>query len=558
MSKARIMVVEDEGIIAEDIQESLHDMGYEVTAVVASGAEALDKARFGVPDLVLMDVLLQGDMDGIQAAHLIRSELDIPIIYLTSYSDDRLLDRAKQTEPFAFMIKPFRERELRTNIEMALFKHELDKKLKETHQSFSIMLNSMGDAVISADSDGLVSFMNPMAETITGRSLKDALGKDVRDVFDAVDDRTGFHFRSLADDLIDNGRESKLKDKCNLLRNTQGEWIAIDSGAAPLRDGKGAVQGIIIVFRDVTERKKAEMRLRLLSASVEQASEGIAVTDLEGNLLFLNKAFANMHGGSPEYFQGRHIAVFHSEEQLEAVNAANREVFEKGVFSGEIWHARLDGSEFPGLMHNSVLRDDKGEVVGFIGALRDITEIKRTQEALRTSHEQLETYSSGLEQKVAERTRDLEESQRELKRYSESLEKANEALKLVIQGIEEQKRDVEKRVMHNINLTVTPIIDQLKTLDLPEAAEYLLQSLQFNLENLFSSFGLNMIKQAHNLTPREIRICEMIRSGLSSKQMAKVMGVSAQTILVHRKNNRKKLALTKSKHNLAAYLKANL
>jgi DNA-binding CsgD family transcriptional regulator len=117
---------------------------------------------------------------------------------------------------------------------------------------------------------------------------------------------------------------------------------------------------------------------------------------------------------------------------------------------------------------------------------------------------------------------------------------------------------VETKISHNLNLTVRPILDQLKSQNLPETVGFLLKSLEFNLTNLFSSFGFNIVKDGHLLTPKEIRICEMIRSGLSSKQIAKVMEISPQTVLVHRKNIRKKLALGRSRQNLASFLKTNL
>jgi len=291
---------------------------------------------------------------------------------------------------------------------------------------------------------------------------------------------------------------------------------------------------------------------------VEQSSEGLAVLSPEKAVLFVNKAFATMHGYTPDELMGRDISVFHTPEQMPSVEKANRKLFSEGYFSGEIWHARADGSVFPGLMHNSVLRGNDGNMVGLIGMLRDITDIKQAEEALIRSHQELAAYSSSLEAKVEERTRDLENSRIELKRYSESLEKTNEALKIIIEGIGEQKKEVEKKISHNLNLTVRPIIDQMKSQDISETVGFLLQSLEFNLTNIFSSFGFNIIQGGHLLTPREIRICEMIRSGLSSKQIAKVMGISPQTVLVHRKNVRKKLALGKSKQNLASFLKANL
>jgi DNA-binding CsgD family transcriptional regulator len=153
---------------------------------------------------------------------------------------------------------------------------------------------------------------------------------------------------------------------------------------------------------------------------------------------------------------------------------------------------------------------------------------------------------------------DLEKSRGQLKGYSESLEKTNEALKIIIEGVEEQKKEVETKISHNLNLTVRPILEQLKLQDLPETVNFLIKSLEFNLTNMFSSFGFNIIKDGHLLTPREMRICEMIRSGLSSKQIAKVMEISPQTVLVHRKNIRRKLALGQSRQNLASFLKVNL
>ncbi|MFZ5501306.1 MAG: response regulator, partial [Candidatus Micrarchaeota archaeon] len=200
------MVVEDEGIIAEDIQESLLEMGYNVTSIISSGEEALQRVEQERPDLVLMDVVLQGNMDGIEAARRIRSRIDIPIIYLTAYTDAKMLERAKATEPFAYMIKPFRERELHTNIEMALFKHELDRRLRESQEWFSGILDSMGHAVIAADRSAAVRFMNPMAQRITGWSVDEVAGRPLGEVFVAWEDKTGASIDDLVEKVIERGQ----------------------------------------------------------------------------------------------------------------------------------------------------------------------------------------------------------------------------------------------------------------------------------------------------------------------------------------------------------------
>jgi PAS domain S-box-containing protein len=133
------------------------------------------------------------------------------------------------------------------------------------------------------------------------------------------------------------------------------------------------------------DREHAEQRARLLSSTVEQSSEGMAVVDLKGNLLFLNNTFAAMHGYTPEELIGRHISVFHTPEQLLTVQAGIRQAKETGDFNGEVWHVRRDGEVFPGLMHNSLLRNEKCEPIGMIGTLRDITESKKAEQSLKES-----------------------------------------------------------------------------------------------------------------------------------------------------------------------------
>ncbi|MBI1910515.1 MAG: response regulator [Deltaproteobacteria bacterium] len=130
MPKARILIVEDEAIVAKDIGMNLKDFGYEVTSIVSSGEEAIEKASIDKPDLVLMDIVLQGKVDGISAAEEI-SKLKIPVVYLTAHADQATLERAKISEPFGYILKPFECRELHCNIEIALSKHKLESKLKE-------------------------------------------------------------------------------------------------------------------------------------------------------------------------------------------------------------------------------------------------------------------------------------------------------------------------------------------------------------------------------------------------------------------------------------------
>ncbi len=213
-----------------------------------------------------------------------------------------------------------------------------------------------------------------------------------------------------------------------------------------------------------------------------------------------------------------------------------------------------EGSRFFWLTVKFPFRDDFGNrYVGGMGI--EITDLKKAEEALKDSRDALAAYSATLEAKVKERTNQLEQSRSKLKGYSTSLEKTNEALKLMIQGIEGQRKQFEAKIAHNINLTVKPILDQLKSHEVPDAVAFLLESLEFSISNIFSSFGFNIAKYSHLLTPQEKRICEMVRSGLTSKEIGKGLNISPQTVLVHRKKIRKKLSLAKSGRNLESFLR---
>ncbi len=495
MAEARILVVEDEAIIAEYISSSLVSLGYEVCAVVATGEEAVRLAEELLPDLVVMDVVLQGEIDGISAANLIQERQRIPVVFLTAYSDEEMLDRARVAAPFGYLIKPFRDRELHSTIKMALFKHHLEMELRESQEWFSVTLRSLGDAVIATDRDCLVKFMNPAAEAITCIAEHEARGRPLREVFPAI-------WKQSIDSINHDGEARNAKiagGPVNLsftLTTRNGSRCVIDASLAPIRNLPGEDIGSVLVFRDVTARKLAEERLRLLYEVIEQCSEGIALFDPKGLIKFANKAFAAMHGYVPHEITGLHLSVLHTEEQMAAVHKACQQTIKENLFSGEIGHKRADESVFPALAHNAIMLDHSGDMAGIIGTLRDITELKQTEQALRSSHEALAAYSATLEAKVEERTRDLESSRGELAKYSESLEKTNEALKIIIEGIEIQKKEFEEKIRHSLNLTVRPILEQLKLQETSDTVAFLIKSLEFNFANLFSSFSFDITTDA--------------------------------------------------------------
>jgi len=259
MAKARILVVEDEMIVARDLQSTLTRLGYEAPAPVASGEAALAGIEGVHPDLILMDIHLAGKIDGITAAEQIRERMDVPIVYLTAHSDEATFQRANITEPYAYILKPFEERELAIAIDIALYRHAVEGKLRQMERWLASTLKSMGDAVIAADPDGRVTFMNQVAEALTGWDGSAALGRRLDEVLKLVDDAT----RAPVADLIERvvGEEMVIEIGDCLLMTRGGAERPVDDSAAPIRDGAGNVIGVVVVFRDVGARKQVEEQL---------------------------------------------------------------------------------------------------------------------------------------------------------------------------------------------------------------------------------------------------------------------------------------------------------
>ncbi|MDP2991277.1 MAG: response regulator, partial [Kiritimatiellota bacterium] len=256
-------IVEDESIVAKDIQNSLTGMGYTVAGVVALGEEAVERAGELKPDLILMDVMLKGAMDGIEAAERIRREHSVPVIYLTAYTDDDTLRRAKVTEAFGYLLKPFEDRELRTTIEMALYKHTMERKLRESRKWLATTLRCISDAVIATDAAGCIQFMNTKAEIMAGWNSADAIGRKLADVFCLM------QANEMA--LIENNLSAILEtgvvvrpDTDAILISKDGRQVPIAHSVAPIRDDHGTILGVVASFRDVTEQKDAQARERQL------------------------------------------------------------------------------------------------------------------------------------------------------------------------------------------------------------------------------------------------------------------------------------------------------
>jgi PAS domain S-box-containing protein len=213
------------------------------------------------PDLVLMDIKLEGNVDGIEAARQIRNRFQIPVVYLTAYTNEETLNRAKLTEPYGYILKPFEARDLATTIEVALYKHQMEKQLREREQWLATTLMSIGDAVITTDSEGLVTFMNPVAEALTRWSLEEVMGNDLSCVFRTINEKTRAVVENPVTQALRDGTIVGIENH-TLLITKDGTEIPINDSAAPIKNEWGKILGAVLVFHDNIEQQQSEALLQ--------------------------------------------------------------------------------------------------------------------------------------------------------------------------------------------------------------------------------------------------------------------------------------------------------
>jgi PAS domain S-box-containing protein len=288
VQSARILVVEDERIVARGLGKQLTALGYEVVGSVPSGEEAVQQAGELEVDLVLMDINLEGPMDGVAAAAIVRKQFRLPVVYLTAYSNMEILERAKVTEPFGYILKPYEDRELHVVIETALYKHRMERRNQDREQWFVATLKSIRDAVVATDDEDCITYMNPPAEGLTGWTIADARGRTLNDVVRLV--RVDSH--QPVDLRRDGARHAGARSEAILLITKDLSERAVEERVSLIHDEQGAALGSVVVFRDVTERNLLEQQTR-------QAKKMEAVAQLAGGVAHaLNNLMTSVLGYS--------------------------------------------------------------------------------------------------------------------------------------------------------------------------------------------------------------------------------------------------------------------
>jgi PAS domain S-box-containing protein len=298
LSPLRILIVEDEGLVARDLEFTLNEMGYEVIGAVDSCDAALQAVSARRPDVVLMDVHIKGPRDGIDTADAINREFAVPVVFLTAYADDETLTRAARTRPYGFIVKPFTSKDVRSAIEIAHYKHETDGRIAERERWFSTTLRSIGDGVVACDSDRRIRFMNPVAETLTGWSEQEASGQPIDEVFRVIAAEPGAPSESAIVRALRERSMQTLTSPSWLLQRDGQHSRVIDDCVAPIVLDD-VVLGAVVVFRDVTDQRRMAEQIaltdRLTSLGTVAASVGHEINNpLSYNLTNISFALGEL------------------------------------------------------------------------------------------------------------------------------------------------------------------------------------------------------------------------------------------------------------------------
>jgi len=261
MARTRVYIVEDEAIIAADLCQRLEHLGFEVAGTSAHGERALSAIPLARPDIVLMDIVIKGPINGIETARRLREAHDIPVVFLTSHADANTVQQAVGTNPFGYVLKPYNDRELQVAIQIALHRHGVESELRRLERWMAMVLASIGDGVVATDRAGDVTLLNDAARRITGWDGDAAIGRPLGEVFRVSQAGDGAPLAGM----VERGLEGPIAigiDQPVLLERRDGRMLNVADSIAPIRDGAGEATGVVVVFRDATDELKAEQMER--------------------------------------------------------------------------------------------------------------------------------------------------------------------------------------------------------------------------------------------------------------------------------------------------------
>jgi PAS domain S-box-containing protein len=408
MPKANILIVEDEAVVAADLAGKIERAGYRSVAIASDGEDAIETAKALAPDLVLMDIRLAGSMDGIKTAERIQASRNIPIVYLTAHSDMTTLRRAAATEPFGYILKPFEERDVITQIEIALYKHQAERRLRESEERYRKLVETAMDSIITFDHSGLILSCNPATEHMFGYRVEDMIGRNVSMLIPAW-------FAEGADEASADGGNPLMR-LIGLWRELTGQRRQGDAFPVEIAVSESFSGGEIRytgILRDISERKRTEAELRWRAGLLAQTHDAVVVWRMGGGIIYWNHGAEELYGWKVAEAAGQPIHHLLSTGLPLSEEEFHRQLIETGRWEGEIRQLTKSGQPVIVESRMVTLTEEYGGIL-VLETNRDVTE-------RREMHEKVVRLAEGLEDRVKERTMELLQSQSLLRQLTSEL-----------------------------------------------------------------------------------------------------------------------------------------
>ena len=421
MANAKIMIVESDTTVAKDIEERLTMLGYTICAIVSSKAQTITKVVEACPDLILIDTDVEGEMDGVDIAQEIYNRFDIPVIYLTNYVNEDLLEKVRTTRAFGHVFKPYGTDQLHLSIENHLYWYQEDQQFRKGEQQLTTICNNISDAVIATDLKGLITFMNPAAESLTGWQLEEASGVNIKQVL-RVDTKKDCPIAAILRSILHPDTATAPEVSTDSAEIHEGRLISrsdqdiqVSYNVVPWINQRGKGIGVVITCRDTTAYKVIEGRLnqtiselqnqtQLMDIIFNNMSDGVLVANENGEYIMANPAVQQMVGQGFEeldltraskqcgLFDPTTGSLFPS-DQLPLARAVRGESTNNTEV--RINNERLSQEAYVSVNGRPLL-DEKGISKGGVVVVRDITEIKQTQIQLENQTQLLETVFNNM------------------------------------------------------------------------------------------------------------------------------------------------------------------
>ena len=370
------MLVEDDPLFQRLVQGILAREGFESCCLATSGEEAIDMIPDCSPDLVLMDISLEGDLNGIETAERIAGSANVPVVFLSSTTDQAVLEQVQRVAPYGFISKPFRAEQLVAAVETALHRHRLDRHVHDSRDWLTTVLGSIADGVVSIDTQGLITFLNPAAEVLLG---SESLGRKLGEVLSSVIPAPDANVESIVKRVIEKKVGSEF-DRLITIVGVDGVERSVQLTSRPLENSVSEPIGAVLILRDVTEQERLLKDLRGYKLAVDSMQIGVTMTDLDRKILYVNKAEAEMHGYEQSVLLGRSARSL----GIKGEEGSDDSWIERPArWTRQSTNMRADGTTFPVQLFSDVVCDSAGAPVGLVTCCEDLSERMRAENEIR-------------------------------------------------------------------------------------------------------------------------------------------------------------------------------